>query len=122
MATRAKDIQPIRTFGDNAWVITWTGLTNATSDDGSPFEGIGANDRSVQIFGTFGAGGTLRIEGSNDGTNWAVLTDPQGNALDFTSAKIEAITELVRYIRPRITGGDANTDLTCVLVARRSAA
>ncbi len=122
MAERTKTITPLRTFGDNAWVVRWEGLTQATLDEGDAFEGVGAADRSVQVFGTFGAGGTLRIEGSNDGTNWAALTDPQGNALDFTTAKIEAITELVRYLRPRVTGGDGTTSLTCVLLARRSVA
>ena len=119
MAIRAKTITPIKTFGDNAWVVRWEGLQQATSDTGDPFEGVGAADRSAQVFGTFGAGGTLRLEGSNDNQNWSVLTDPQGNALDFTTAKIEAVTEVTRYVRPSITGGDGTTDLTLVLLARR---
>ena len=119
MATRAVTITKIRTFGDNAWVAAWEGLTNATTDDGAPFEMPGSPDRSVQVTGTLGAGGSCRIEGSNDGTNYIVLTDPQGNALNMTALGIEAITEITRYIRPRITAGDGATDLDVTLLVRR---
>jgi len=79
----------------------------------------GSADRSVQVTGTFGAGGNLRIEGSNDGTNYSALTDPQGNALDFTATKIEGVLELTRYIRPRATAGDGTTSLTVTMILRR---
>jgi hypothetical protein len=47
------------------------------------------------------------------------VTDPQGNALSFTTAKIECISELVRYIRPRVTGGDGTTSLTVTALLKR---
>lgn len=103
-----------------AQAVQWAGLTNATSDDGAPFEGPDYADRSVQVQGTIGAGGNLRIEGSNDGTNYVVLTDPQGTALDFTAAgRIEQIQEITRFIRPRVTAGDGTTNLTVTLYGRR---
>lgn len=72
-------------------------------------------DRSVQVFGTFG-GGTVVIEGSNDGTNWETLTDPQGNALSITARRIEQIQELTAFIRPRITAGTGvNLEITFLL-------
>lgn len=120
MATRAKAITTLQTFGDKVWLSRWTGLTQTSSDDGEPFEMPGAADRSVQVTGTFGVGGSVRLEGSNDGTNYAVLSDPQGNALDITTAKIEAITELTRYIRPRVTAGDGSTDLAVTVLVRRN--
>lgn len=99
--------------------VTWTGLTNATSDDGSPLFMDDFADASIQVKGTFGTGGSVRIQGSNDGgTTWATLTDPQGNDLNITAAKIEAITEFVEYIRPLITAGDGSTSLTVVLYRR----
>lgn len=91
-------------------IATWASLANG--DDGTPIELGNFADRSVQVVGTFGVGGNLRIEGSINGTDYAPLTDPQGNALDFTTAKIEAISELVRYVKPRVTAGDANTSIT----------
>jgi len=76
-------------------------------------------DRSIQVLGTFG-GGTVVIEGSVDGTNYKTLTDPQGNALSVTAAKIEAVSELVSLIRPRTTAGAIGvTDLTVALIVRR---
>ena len=107
------------TLGDYAIKMTWTPMANG--DVGSPFDMMNYADRSVQVLGTFGAGGNLRWEGSNDlGTTWATLTDPQGNALDFTTAKIEQVMELAHWVRPKVTNGDGSTAITVVLVARRA--
>jgi hypothetical protein len=73
------------------------------------------SDRCFQVTGTFGTGGSCTIQGSNDGTNWASLADPQGNALTFTSQKIEQALELPRYVRPNVTAGDGTTNLTVTL-------
>lgn len=94
--------------GVNAW--KWLLLTT-TNSDGSPVNLNRMSDRCVTVSGTFGSGGTLVIEGSNDGTNYYTLNDLQGNALSFTSAKIEGISELPTYIRPRVTAGDGTTSL-----------
>ena len=89
----------------------------AQGDTGGEITWLTYADRSVQVFGTFG-GASVVIEGSNDGTNWAVLTDPQGNDLSISSAKIEQILEVCLFLRPRISGGDGTTSLTAVVVAR----
>ncbi len=75
-------------------------------------------DKSVQVVGTFN-GGTVVIEGSNDGTNWVTLTDPQGNAISKTSAFIEQILEVTRYVRPRVSAG-TGVDLDAFFVLRRT--
>ena len=36
----------------------------------------------------------------------------------FEGGKIKALTELVRFIRPRITAGDGATNLVCTLLVR----
>jgi len=121
MATRTATIlakQPTLAY-DGVDIYQWTGLTKATDDVGDAQEVPGYADRSVQVTGTFGAGGSVRIEGSLDGTNYAVLTDPQGNALDITAAKIEAISENVRMIRPRVTAGDGTTTLVVTILFRK---
>lgn len=97
-------------------LVTWPALANG--DDGSPIPFSQYTDKSVQVIGPFGAGGNLRFEGSNNGTDWAVLTDPQGNALDFTQAKIEMVTEATYLVRPRVTAGDGSTSITVILLAR----
>lgn len=114
MAERAATISDIRA---GIVSITWTGLLN--TDTGSVVDRVEFADRSVQVIGTFGAGGSCRIEGSNDGTNWAALTDPQGNDLNITAAKIEAVTENALYVRPNITAGDGTTNLSVIIVGRR---
>jgi hypothetical protein len=75
-------------------------------------------DRSVQIVGTFN-GGTVVVEGSNDGVTWATLNDPQGNALSFTTSKIEQILEVVLYTRPRVTAG-TGVDVDVHFLLRRT--
>lgn len=119
MATRAKALTEIKSYGEYAFTCAWTGLTNATTDVGEALEMPGFADRSIQVHGTFGTGGNCKIEGSNDGTNYYVLTDPQGNALDVTAAKIEQVSEITRYIRPRISAGDGTTSLTVTMLLRK---
>lgn len=77
-------------------------------------------DRSAQVEGTFGAGGTVLIEGTNDGTNWRTLTDPLGNLLSITAAGIKQVTEAVLQMRPRVSAGDGTTSLTVTFALRRS--
>lgn len=99
--------------------MTWADMAN--TDDGAPFPFAEWADRSVQVIGTFGVGGNLLWEGSNDGgVTYAPLTDPQGNALNFTAAKIEAVTEICELARPRVTAGDGTTSLTVIVLARNA--
>src|SRR5690606_19607919 len=91
-------------FPGETALFTWTGLANG--DDGAPVEYGAFADRSVQITGTFGAGGTVLIEGSNNGTNWTGLTDAMGDAIAATGAGIWSVTEVTRYLRPRVSAGD----------------
>lgn len=99
-------------------LMTWAGLLNG--DDGGPVELPSFPDVSVQITGTFGTGGSVTLLGSNDGTNYVALTDPQGNAITKTAAGLEQVEELVRYIKPSVTAGDGTTSLTVTLLARRN--
>lgn len=100
----------------DAYIFQWSAVPNA--DTGTPLPFSKYADRSVQVSGTFGAGGTVVLQGSNNGTTYATLTDPQGNALSFTAAGLEQITEIVRFIRPSVTAGDGTTSLTVTIAAR----
>jgi len=118
MATIAPTVTPV---GENTYEFLYETLTT-TNDRGAPIPErfMDYADRSVQVFGTFGAGGNLRIEGSNDdGTTYAVLSDPQGNALNISAAKVESITEVTLMTRPFVSAGDGTTDLDVVIVCRR---
>jgi hypothetical protein len=103
-------------FGGENQVISWANLANG--DEGGALQQPGFADRSVQIVGTFGAGGTLVLEGSNDGVNYVTLTDPQGNPLSITTAKIEQISEVTRFVRPRVTAGDGTTALSVHMLVK----
>ena len=118
MAVRTAAIETLKTHKEKTLIYTWSGLLNG--DSGEPIEMPSFADRSIQIVGVFGSGGNLRIQGSNNGTDWATLTDPQGNDLNITTAKIEQVTEVVRYIRPLVTAGDGTTDLDLILLVRRN--
>lgn len=115
MATR---ILTTNTDNGDFRVVTWTGLLNG--DDGEPAQLATYSDRSVQVTGTFGTGGSVTVEGSNDGTNWFALSDPQGLAITRTAAGLKGVSELTRYVRPRVTAGDGTTSLTVVGLFRRS--
>lgn len=101
-----------------ACLITWTGLDN--DDSGSPVELIDYPDKTATITGTFGAGGTIVIQGSNDGTNWFTMTDAQSAAVSKTAAAMELLVEAPRYIRPLVTAGDGTTSLTVQIMCRRT--
>lgn len=106
---------------DGAKLITWTGLLNG--DTGEAVSYPGHSDRSVQISGTFGVGGSVTIQGSNIAGGagaYVALTDPQGNAITKTAAAIEMVTELTHYIQPSVTAGDGSTSLIVNLLIRRS--
>lgn len=99
--------------------FAWSGLLNG--DDGAAIgpDWAAFSDRSVQVTGTLGAGGTLVWEGSNDGTNWATLNTPAGTALSFTAAGLKQVLEGALYMRPRVTAGDGTTNLAVTVFARR---
>lgn len=94
------------TFG---YLVTWASMANG--DSGTPTDQnlMPWLDRTFQITGTFGSGGTVLIEGTNDLVNYYTLTDPQGNALSVTTAGIHQVTEVVVAMRPRVSAGDGTT-------------
>jgi len=120
MTTRTASVtgrRPVdQAFPGESSLITWADLQNG--DDGEAVQFGAFTDRSIQFGGTFGAGGTIVLEGSNDGVNYLPLTDPQGNPISKTTAAIEAISEATRYVRPRVTAGDGTTNLAAYLFLR----
>jgi len=107
----------------DAWVgealYTWTPLTT-TNADGQPAQYQGAGDRVMQITGTFGAGGTVLVQGSCDGTNWFGLNKPNSTAISLTAAGLVEILENCPYIRPFVSAGDGTTSITAILAIRRN--
>jgi hypothetical protein len=116
---------PTRNFvanlvGNRAVLVTWTGLLNG--DDGAPFEAADFDYDTLQATGTFGTGGSITMQGSNDGTAWVTLTDEANAALTFTAAGGDKAVQNFRHIRPIVTAGDGTTNLAVralLLGARR---
>ena len=117
MATVAATVTRI---DDNTVKFFWETLTT-TNDNGTPIpvNWMSYSDRTVQVTGTFGAGGNLRVQGSNDLAIYAALSDPQGSALNIASAAIKQILEVSLLMRPLVTAGDGTTDLDISIIARR---
>lgn len=71
---------------------------------------------SFDVSGTFGAGGSVAVEGSNDPTNpasWGALHNDAGTAIAITVAGVHRPVEKVYAARLRVTAGDGTTSLTC---------
>lgn len=117
MPTIHPTLSEVTTRGDHCHIIMWSSLANG--DDGSTIQMPGSADRTVQFDGTFGSGGTIVLEGSNDGITYYTLTDPAANSLSFTAAGLKSVTEVTRYMRPRVTAGDGTTSLKATLLVRR---
>lgn len=98
-------------------VVVWGAITN-TNQTAAAVELPYFADKSVQIQGSNFDSATVSLHGSNDGTNFIVLTDPQGNAISKTASGIEAVTEHTRYIKPVAASHGANTSVVVTVYAR----
>ena len=66
--------------------------------------GSGLVHGTIQAVGTFGSG-TVKLQMSNDGTNWVDMKDINNTAIGITAAGASEFNTAARYIRPLITGG-----------------
>lgn len=91
--------------------ILWENLETST-DDGTPVAVGGAKSATVQLLGTIGTGGSITMQGSNDGGNtWATLEDINSADVTMGALGIHTIHELPSLIRPNATAGAGATDL-----------
>jgi hypothetical protein len=93
-------------------IATWAAL--AAGENGDAFVLGQYADRTVQVAGI--TGGTITIQGSLDGTNYYTLTDYQGNPLVFSAAGLNAISEMVYYVRPAASGALTGTVVVTLAV------
>ena len=104
---------------DATRAVTWEGL--GLEDVGKPIDVTESEERTVQVLGEFGSRGALVIEGSLDGEHFRTLTDSEGFELELTDDALKTVSEAVRFARPRVAKGDANTKLTVIFFVRRTA-
>lgn len=121
MAVRASVIDNSASTDRSTVVVSWAGLTFATTDTGSPIAFASWSEKTFHAFGTFGAGGNVVIEGSNDGTNWSPISNRQGvTPFNLTAAaSINTSQDRPIYVRPRVTAGDGTTNVTVTVACHR---
>ncbi len=100
-----------------AMLYTWA--ITSTNTEGLSIDAHEYGDRSVQFAGSFD-GASVSLQGSNDGTNWATLTDPQGNALTKSASALETVMEVPRYTKVTSSGGGGSQSITVSLFCRRT--
>lgn len=99
--------------------FVWSALANG--DVGAAVEYADYPYRSVQVSGTFGVGGSIKIEASNNGgVNWATLLDVFAAALVFTVTGLRMFNGLAITTRPSVTAGDGTTNLTVTMIAKKT--
>ena len=95
---------------------TWTSL--ASGDGGAVADVAGHEIMSVQVEGTF-ASGTTTIQGTNDKSNYATVTDLNGNNLAFTAAGLDSIQQSVLGVRPS-NSSTASMAINVTVISRKS--
>lgn len=114
-----RDASPGRPGGGWIW-----GPFTQNNTDSDPIAWSFATDKSIQVYGTFDSA-HIKIYGSNKSepgagiTDWFQLTDPLGNAIDFTAAGGKQIAENTRWIKPVANGGGAACAVYAALHATR---
>lgn len=116
MATVSPVVSSTQVQGVDVHKVSWTGVVT-----GDTLVGFGIPDRSavagaVQISGTFG-GATVKLQASNDGTNYFDMKDITATALSAAAASLFEFTSSALYLRPSITSGSANS-VNIILVLR----
>lgn len=102
--------------GADSTIVRFDYVGMQAGDEGEPITLPTFADRTVQVDGAFGVGGKATIVGSIIPTKFVVLTDPQANPLEFTTAKIETVTEMVSQIKPVVVGdGDTLLDISILM-------
>lgn len=116
MATAAILVtKPVRGVTKLSWTITGT-------DDGASGDAVHFQDKCVQVQAAAFGGGTVIMEGSNDGgTNWFQLHFADGTAASFTANGGNALLESPLKIRPRasVSVGANNVAVNVVGISSR---
>ena len=111
--------QPAVIENDYQCLASWT-ITQA-DPTGSSFMPNMTGKITVQAVGTFGAAGTVQLQGSNDGVTWFVLNSdgPTATAASFTAGTFTDIRQAPRMLRAALTsGGDVTTSVVVTVNIR----
>jgi len=110
-------VNDLKAWSSPVQTVEWNDLE--AEQPCEPVETSGAHVKSIQVFGGFSNEAAIALEGSNDGANWARLTNAFGNQIELTEDKIQSVTEITRFVRPRVLRGDKRTKISVVIFLRR---
>lgn len=66
----------------------------------------------IEAVGTFAGGMSVALHGSLDGTNFAAMVDPAGNAVAFTAAGLKRVSgHALQYQAVRSSGSSSDVDV-----------
>ncbi len=96
-------------------IVRWENLQ--IGDIGAPHASPTFPIKSIQVVGTFG-GATVVVEGSNmpETSTYDTLYNQWHGAISLNAAAMRSILGNCYFVRPRIVGGDATTDLDVYLL------
>lgn len=104
----AKTVSPVVNLSiSDAPRYIWSEIATGDTINALKLSGTGARRGAIQISGTFGSA-TVKIQTSNDGTNFADIKDIHNTAVSATAASIFEITSAALYIKPAISGGTSD--------------
>lgn len=110
MAINATRTWPNGSPPNELW--TWANLLTANTD-GSPVKSAEHMDVTWQLVAANAGTSTIKLQGSNDGTNWFVLNMAAGGTpASFTASGGCTTLERPVYVRPQITTGGTAADWT----------
>jgi hypothetical protein len=117
MAEVSVTVNNLQTEVGPCLVATW-GALNTNNTTAAALRLPGYTDKSVQFVGSNFDSASISLHGSVDGTNFVVLTDPQGNAITKTAAGIEAVTENTLWVKPVGASIGTNTSVVVSIFAK----
>jgi|SRR5579863_355636 len=91
-------------------VVIWAGIGNGVAGAAGPqfrYKAV-----CVQVSGTFGSGGSIKLQGSNDGITWNDLAPAALTGAGFFAAL--GTSAPPKWVRPSCTAGDSTTNLTAI--------
>lgn len=94
---------------------TWEHLTTAARD-GAWLLRPDRPDKTVEVFGTFGASASVAVQAYGDGSTGVGMTDRDGTLIGATAAAVLTLVENPYGIRPYLSDGDSETDITVRVV------
>lgn len=114
-------VSPVKTSGKQLStpdygkeIYQWTPMADGDTLLPLITNGPGVLAGSIQFSGTFG--GTCKLQGSNDGTNWVDLKDTGGNAISTAAAAAFELSTGMSMVRP--TAGTGVASVTATLCMR----